>query len=175
VTIDGSNVAPTEEYIDEMGTILENSGFCDKDIDAFFLEHYGMRGMKWGVRRQRRQQALVRAGTKGGYKSSRVRGALGRLGPVDLIRGRGVRKGLARKAVRVGGQLERHKAGKATGMDLLKRYGSTRITDLVPVRTSRAGKQTTHKADIAVVTAAGAVIAGKIIASQLSKRAVRGL
>lgn len=137
------------------------------------LEHAGVKGMKWGVRRERRQQALVRAGTKGGYKSSRVRGAVGRLGPIDLIRGRGIRKGLERKAVRVGGQLERHAKGKATTMDLIKRYGSTRVTDLVPVRSSRAGKKTTHKADIAIVTAAGALIAARIIANQAAKRALR--
>lgn len=136
---------------------------ADKFFDDFMLEHAGVPGMKWGVRRERRQQALERAGTKGGYKSSRVRGATGRLGPVDLIRGRGIRKGLARKAVRVRGQLDRKAAGKATAMDLVKRYGSTRITDFVPVRSSAAGKRTSHKSDAVMVTAAGALIAYQIL------------
>jgi hypothetical protein len=137
------------------------------------IEHAGIKGMKWGVRRERRQQGLERGAVKGGYKSSRVRAA-SRLGPIDIIRGRGIRGGAERKATRVRGQLERHAAGKATALDLVKRYGSTRVTDLVPVRASKASKLTTHKADIAVVTAAGALIAARIIGKQIAKRTVSG-
>ena len=139
------------------------------EVDELLLEHFdvvlhsGVPGMKWGVRRERRQQALERAGTKGGPISSRIRGATGRLGPVDFIRGRGIQKGLQRKAVRVRGQLDRKAAGKSTAMDLVKRFGSTRITDLVPVRASQAGKKTSHKSDIVMVTAAGALIAHQIL------------
>ena len=132
------------------------------DMDAF-LDHHGIKGMKWGVRRERRQAALVRAGTKGGPVSSRIRGATGRLGVVDLVRGRGIRGGLERKSKRVGAQLERHKAGKSTAMDLIKRYGSTRITDLVPVRSKNANKKTTSRSDTVMVTAAGALIANQIL------------
>lgn len=141
--------------------------------EDYFLQHFGVSGMKWGVRRSRRQQALERGAVKGGYKSSRVR-AVARLGPVDIIRGRGIRGGAERKSARVGAQLERHAQGKSTALDLVKRYGSTRASDLVPVRASKANKMTTHKADIAAVAALGALYAARIILKQTSKRVING-
>lgn len=38
---------------DMMGIFLEHEGFSDEAIDDF-LEHFGVRGQKWGVRRQSR-------------------------------------------------------------------------------------------------------------------------
>jgi hypothetical protein len=155
-------IAYSEEEIDDIGSMLEANGMTHEQIDRYF-EHSGVPGMKWGVRRERRQQALVRAGTKGGPISSRIRGATGRLGVVDLVRGRGIRGGLERKSKRVGAQLERHKAGKSTAMDLIKRYGSTRITDIVPVRSKNANKKTSYKSDQVMVGVAGALIADQIL------------
>jgi hypothetical protein len=138
------------------------------------LEHAGVKGMKWGVRRERRNQALARSGQRirgggGGHVSSRLR-STARIGPVDFVRGRGLRGASERKAVRVGAQLERRKKGQSTTLDLVKRFGSTRITDLVPVRDTNANKKTSHKSDIAIVTAAGALIALRILSKSAARR-----
>ena len=134
-------------------------------LDNFDVLHSGIRGMKWGVRRQRRVQALTRGGTKGGPIVSRVRAA-GNIGPVDFVRGRGIRGGAARKAVRVGAQLKRFDKGQATAVDIVKRFGSTRVHDLIPVRGSKAKLKTTARRDIvpaAIVVAGGALFAARLL------------
>ena len=42
-----------------------------EDID--FLEHFGVKGMQWGVRRDRRAAALVKVGSGQGTTSQKVR------------------------------------------------------------------------------------------------------
>lgn len=49
-----------EEYVDALGSYLEHNGFSDDEIDAYFLEHYGKKGMKWGVRRGRGKTGVSR-------------------------------------------------------------------------------------------------------------------
>lgn len=46
----------TDEQIDEIGTMLEDKGLTHSEIDAYF-EHRGVKGMKWGVRRQQKRTA----------------------------------------------------------------------------------------------------------------------
>ena len=103
----------------------------DQEVYNEYLEHYGVLGMRWGTHRERRQQGLERAAIKGGPKISKVR-ALGRLGPIDLVKGRGITGGAARKAQRVRGQYDRWDRGEATATDIVKRVGSTRGQDLFP-------------------------------------------
>lgn len=146
--------------------------FVDEQV---YLDHAGVKGMKWGVRRQRRVEALQRGGTRlkeGGKIASRVRAA-GSIGPVDFVRGRGVRGGAARKAVRVQGQLDRKAAGKATVMDNIKRYGSTRLADLIPMREAKINVKRTARRDIvpaALVVAGGALYVSRIIANSKAIR-----
>lgn len=46
-----------EDEILLVGTTLEEAGFTHDAIDNFFLEHYGVPGMKWGVRKSPGQKA----------------------------------------------------------------------------------------------------------------------
>lgn len=46
----------TDEQIDIYGDIMEHAGFSDDKIDQYFLEHYGTKGMQWGVRKERRKR-----------------------------------------------------------------------------------------------------------------------
>lgn len=135
--------------------------------EEYYLEHFGVKGMKWGVRRQRRVERLARAGQKNSPYATRTR-ASQNLGPVDLIRGRGVRGGAARKAVRVQGQLDRYNRGKATTMDKIKRFGSTRLLDLVPVKEKNINKPTTVAGDKAFLAASGALLVANMMTGGLS-------
>lgn len=145
-------------------------------IDQLLLEHAGIKGMKWGVRRERRRQAYVRGGVKvkeGGSRAAKIRTAA-KLGPIDLIRGRGIVGGAQRKSKRWGAQLERFDKGQATALDLVKRYGSMHARDLIPVREKNVGLKRGRKADIAVVTAAGALFAAGIIGNRIAKKVAVG-
>ena len=45
-----------ENYAETLGLMLEHKGMSDDDIDAYFLEHHGVAGMKWGQRKAARQR-----------------------------------------------------------------------------------------------------------------------
>jgi hypothetical protein len=46
--------------VDEIGTYLEHLGLNDVEIDDFF-EHHGVKGQRWGVRRQKRPMTPTEA------------------------------------------------------------------------------------------------------------------
>lgn len=48
----------TDEEIEIIGVTLEGGGFTHAEIDEYF-EHSGVRGMKWGVRRQLNKQRVM--------------------------------------------------------------------------------------------------------------------
>jgi hypothetical protein len=48
---------------DEIGTYLEHQGLTDDEIDSFFA-HYGVPGMRWGIRRKGRVDPRSKAGRK---------------------------------------------------------------------------------------------------------------
>jgi hypothetical protein len=50
----------TEEEIDVLGNMLEDKGMSHSDIDAYFLEHFGVKGMRWGVRQNKAKTGLAR-------------------------------------------------------------------------------------------------------------------
>lgn len=47
----------TASEIDLIGHALEHSGMTDDEIDEYFLEHTGVKGMKWGVRRSKSRES----------------------------------------------------------------------------------------------------------------------
>lgn len=47
----------TASEIDLIGSTLEHQGLTDAEIDEYFLEHQGVKGMKWGVRRAEKRAA----------------------------------------------------------------------------------------------------------------------
>jgi len=117
--------------------------------EEVYLEHFGVKGMQWGVRRQRREARLrnVARGKVGlAGKAAPVLGYLGgvapRLGPIDLIKGRGIRGAAQRKSIREAARSKRFKSGKAKVGDYLVRYGTLRPSDLIPVKTSNVKKKT---------------------------------
>jgi hypothetical protein len=134
-----------------------------------FLAHAGVKGMKWGIRRKRRLEVLERASKKGGPVISKVRAA-SNLGPIDLVKGRGITGGAKRKFARLAKRNTSIRNGQASVSDKLKYYGSTRFSDLIPVKGKNVNKKSSVKRDYVVVGAAGAVFAANLIA-----RSRRGL
>lgn len=153
-----------EDYeIDQFALMLSEKGFSHSQIDEKVIEHFGVAGMRWGVRRERRIQALRRAGKKGAPGISKVRSA-GHLGPIDFLRGGGITGGSRRKAVRLANRASRVRQGKATTLDHLKNFGTAHVSDLIPVREKNRNKKTTVRADYVAVAVVGAVITGKLLA-----------
>lgn len=62
-----------DEMIYVIGSNLEREGLSHEEIDDYFLEHYGVKGMKWGVRRARATK-VVDSGLRGGRKERLIRG-----------------------------------------------------------------------------------------------------
>lgn len=48
----------TATEIDLIGNTLEHQGLTDNEIDDYFLEHHGVKGQKWGVRRAQARAAM---------------------------------------------------------------------------------------------------------------------
>jgi hypothetical protein len=82
-----------------IGNMLEGKGLSHSDIDAYFLEHYGVQGMKWGQRRAAnrasrtslREQGLSRRTARKTVRTQnnidKVRmAATGRQGKVSVLR-----------------------------------------------------------------------------------------
>lgn len=69
--IDEKEVAQAfDDYVDTLGAFLEHSGFSDEDIDEYFLEHVGVKGMKWGVRKAGQGARAAGRGTVRGAKAT---------------------------------------------------------------------------------------------------------
>mgnify|MGYP000376123347 CR=1 FL=1 len=120
-----------EDDIDAFGLFLEHDGFTIDEIDQYFLEHTGVKGMKWGVRRNRRAETLNRVGRGEGSGMDKVKAALN-VSAVDLVKGRGLQGAAARKGARVTARNDRVQKGEGSVKDMLVYYGSTRYQDLLP-------------------------------------------
>lgn len=147
-----------------------------------YLEHFGVKGMKWGVRRQRREARLrdIATGKSGAAgKATAFTGYFGgptlpRLGPIDLIRGGGIRGAAYRKSLREAARSKRFKTGKARTSDYLVRYGTLRASDFIPVRSSNVGKKTIVDNRKVALAASGAAIVATMLAKSAVRRAATG-
>lgn len=110
------------------------------------LKHYGVKGMKWGVRKARTGDLNIQAA----YQEKLARGegttlqkTLATLNtPMKkLLVKDGVRKHAAERAKDLRGQEERLATGKAKTSDVLKAYGGIRISSLILA----ANKKSDHK------------------------------
>lgn len=150
--------------------------------EKVYLEHFGVKGMKWGVRRQRREARLrdIASGRSGAAgKATAFTGYIGgptvpRLGPIDLIKGRGIRGAAYRKSLREAARSKRFKTGKAKTSDYLVRYGTLRPSDFIPVRTSNIGKKTIVDNRKVALAASGAVIVSAMLAKSAARAAAAG-
>ena len=139
------------------------SGYVEVDR---ILEHFGVKGMKWGVRRDRRALRLQTAGKKDASGIAKVRAATNLIpnAPIDVTKGRGIQGGAARRAERQLARNDRVRKGKGSAKDLLVYYGGTRIEDIVaPVRTKNVNKQNNPAQDKYAVTLVGAQAAARIL------------
>lgn len=97
--------------------------------------HYGVKGMKWGVRKARtgnlNQHAtkLERAAAGPGSKRATTYAALHT--PLSSIRKQGLRKAAASEAKKSRAEIDRLAKGKATAGDVLRAYGSVTIAQLI--------------------------------------------
>lgn len=117
-----------------------------------FLEHFGVKGMRWGVRRDNRANTLVRVGRGQGTKSQKVRAAL-TTSPLDIVKGRGLKGGALRRGQRQLARNSRVRSGEASVKDKLAYYGGSRYQDIIP----------TGKARSNTAAAVGASIAGVLL------------
>lgn len=99
------------------------------------LTHYGVKGMKWGVRKARTGQLNTRAS-----RNERVASGKGSLGDkvvtlagsstARLVTSGGLKKEAARRAKNKRAEIERLATGKAKVTDILKSYGTVSALDL---------------------------------------------
>jgi hypothetical protein len=123
-----------------------------EDID--FLEHYGVKGQRWGVRRDRRANTLKKVGSGKGSGTEKLR-AYTTVSPLDVARGRGFKGAAKLRGERQLSRNARIRKGEASVRDILVYYGGTKHQDLIPTNK----KKTNTKA------ALGASIAGVVLVS----------
>ena len=131
-----------------------------------FLEHYGVKGMRWGVRRDRRANTLVKVGKGKGTRSEKTRAAL-TTSPVDIVKGRGLKGGAKRRGERQLARNKRVRNGEASAKDYLVYYGGTKYQDLIPTGKDRLNTK----------AAVGATVAGYMLVSvgaQVARNLAKG-
>lgn len=100
------------------------------------LAHYGVKGMRWGVRKARTGDLNAKASRhervaagKGSLRDKAV--TLGGSSLYNLARSGGLKNEAARRARNERAQIERLSTGKAKATDILRAYGTVSVYSLV--------------------------------------------
>jgi hypothetical protein len=115
-----------------------------------FLEHFGVKGQKWGIRNKRRTNLHIKVGQGKGTPTEKLRSAYD-LGPIDVIKGRGFKGGAARKGARQRTAAENIAKGQPTVRNILTRAASVRQQDILP--TSKSAHNTKAAVGSSIVAA----------------------
>ena len=92
------------------------------------IVHYGVKGMKWGVRRQRRLDQIKRVGAGKGSRVDRAKVRAFELSPNNIAIN-GLRGAAKNKAANMEARKARIQNGQATVKDLLNHIGGDRVFD----------------------------------------------
>lgn len=103
------------------------------DLTDEVLAHYGVAGMKWGVRKDKRLARLQRVGSGQGSKLDNLR-VLGGTSAANLIGNKGLKGAAKKKAENLAAHRDRLMKGEATAKDILKVAADFRVIDLVDRR-----------------------------------------
>jgi hypothetical protein len=100
------------------------------------LEHHGVKGMHWGVRKARtgnidQETARLDRVAKGGGSLRDKAVALNSAKLTKVVRKGGLKSEAARNSADLKAQKQRLATGKATMSDVLKAYGSVSVIDVV--------------------------------------------
>lgn len=141
----------TANEIDLIGNTLEHQGLTDDQIDDYFLEHQGVKGMKWGVRRaekraakgpdrfgnrnnhsiQRRLDRVSRVASGTASGGDKVRALLFNINPALVLFEGGSVKGAAAHQLESAAKIQRKiTAGKMNVTDTMLRVQGVDIREL---------------------------------------------
>lgn len=97
--------------------------------DVEFLEHFGKKGMRWGVHQQTRLDASNRV-AKGEAMPGDKGLVLGKQSALSLIRNKGLKGAAAKDAAKLQAMKDRVESGQASTKDMLSRYGGMQLFNL---------------------------------------------
>jgi len=102
-----------------------------------FLEHFGVKGMQWGVRRDNRVESLAKIGRGEGSLKDKTKAILGPNGVTvgSIIKNKGLKEAAQKRADKLTERNYKVRSGEASVKQTLAYYGGTRFTDLIPTRT----------------------------------------
>lgn len=98
----------------------------DNEVDDF-LEHFGVKGMRWGTRRQKREARISRVASGKGSGRDVARFALTDVSTLSVLRRGGVQGAAAARLSQVQRHRETIESGQATVGSALRMYGSRLI------------------------------------------------
>ena len=135
-----------------------------------FLEHYGVKGMKWGTRRQNRLSRAQRVGSGKGSTKDKLGFALTDTSSIAIARRGGLQGAAKARASELKGRKARIQKGKGNVRDFLALNGADRLV------VTGANKQRTVSPRTKKKAAAGARFVANtyLNVNTMNKRAQRG-